>query len=192
MIKYDIYTFHIFSHCLTPAKKYPTDNRTILIKDQYVERREREIEVPSVAINATFTLDNPTGLGVYTLELTKELLRMKSDISVTAYTSSVDLKQMHPEKVTLVNAQISPSFGFSGHLKRMLWQQSILPLMLKMQKMKQDILYSTVPEGIFFHRIKQIVTLHDILPIRSPESNHEHSFLSSGHRKVLKNREVAG
>jgi glycosyltransferase involved in cell wall biosynthesis len=125
--------------------------------------------VPSVAINATFTLDNPTGLGVYTYELTKELLRVNNNIDLTVYTSSADLNNLYPNKIELVSQLTSPSRGFKGHLLRMLWQQSVLPLRLR--KRKPDLFYSTVPEGMLFPHMKQIVTLHDILPIKSPESN---------------------
>jgi glycosyltransferase involved in cell wall biosynthesis len=55
-----------------------------------------------------------------------------------------------------------------GHLLRMFWQQSVLPARLRHDK--PDLLYSTVPEGILFPSVKQIVTLHDIFPVKASES----------------------
>ena len=131
---------------------------------------------PTVIINATYTHDNPTGLGVYTYELTKELLKKQRDIKLKAYTSSINLKKEFPDIVKMVNRRTSPSFGWQGHLLRMLWQQCVLPIRLKNQK--PSLIFSTVPEGILFPSIKQIITIHDIIPIRflSMKSNMKYHF----------------
>jgi hypothetical protein len=50
-----------------------------------------------IAINGTFALENPTGLGVYTYELVRELLKVESDFDFTAYTSSRNLKNLYPK-----------------------------------------------------------------------------------------------
>jgi len=121
-----------------------------------------------IAINATFVLENPTGLGVYTYELVRELLKVECDFDFTVYSSSKELKNLYPKSVTLVTPYTSPAWGSKGHLIRMLWQQTILPFKLRMQK--TSLLYSTVPEGILSLHQKQIITVHDILPIKYPES----------------------
>ena len=121
-----------------------------------------------IAINATFSLENPTGLGVYTCELVRELLKAECDFDFTVYTSSKELKDLYPDKVTLVSPWTSPGLGFWGHFLRLLWQQTVFPFKLRMEK--PSLLYSTVPEGILSRRPKQIITVHDILPIKYPES----------------------
>jgi len=121
-----------------------------------------------VAINATFAHENPTGLGVYTYELVRELLKAECDFDFTVYSSSSRLKNLYPNRVTLVTPYTSPDFGLKGHLIRLLWQQTILPFKLRMQK--ASLLYSTVSEGILSHHRKQIITVHDFLPIKYPES----------------------
>jgi glycosyltransferase involved in cell wall biosynthesis len=120
-----------------------------------------------IAINATFGHENPTGLGVYTRELVLELLKAKCDYDFTVYSSSPALKKRYPEKVTRVSPLTSPTLGFTGHLMRILWQQTLLPF--KSQRQKTSLVYSTVPEGILFSPVKQIITMHDILPIKYPE-----------------------
>jgi len=121
-----------------------------------------------IAINATFAHENPTGLGVYTYELVRELLKTESDFDFIVYSSSTHLKNLYPNRVTWVTPYTSPDFGFKGHLVRLLWQQTILPFKLRMQK--ASLLYSAVSEGILSSHRKQIITIHDILPIKHPES----------------------
>jgi len=121
-----------------------------------------------IAINATFAHENPTGLGVYTYELVRELLKAECGFDFIVYTSSRELKNLYPNRVTWVTPYTSPDFGLKGHLMRLLWQQTILPFKLRMQK--ASLLYSTVPEGILSLHQKQIITVHDILPIKYPES----------------------
>jgi glycosyltransferase involved in cell wall biosynthesis len=120
-----------------------------------------------IAINATFGHENPTGLGVYTRELVGELLKAECDFDFTVYASSPVLKKRYPEKVIRVSPLTSPAFGFTGHLMRILWQQTLLPF--KSRRQKTSLVYSTVPEGILFSPVKQIITMHDILPIKYPE-----------------------
>lgn len=122
-------------------------------------------KVPTVIINATYAHENPTGLGVYTYELTSELLKIDNNLRLKAYASSSQLKALYPDKVLPVSLRTSPDQGFKGHLSRMMWQQSILPLRLRAQS--PDLFYSTVPEGMLFPPVKQIVTLHDIFPLKS-------------------------
>jgi glycosyltransferase involved in cell wall biosynthesis len=121
-----------------------------------------------IAINATFTHENPTGLGVYTYELVRELLKAECDFDFTVYSSSSHLKNSYPNRVTLVTPYTSPDFGLKGHLIRLLWQQTVLPLKLRMQRV--SLLFSAVSEGILGPYRKQIITIHDILPMRHPES----------------------
>jgi len=121
-----------------------------------------------IAINATFVLENPTGLGVYTYELLRELLKLECDFDFTVYTSSPNLKNLHPDRVALISPYTSPGLGFWGHLMRLLWQQLVLPF--KVRTEKPSLLYSTVPEGIMSFREKQVITVHDILPIKYPNS----------------------
>jgi glycosyltransferase involved in cell wall biosynthesis len=119
----------------------------------------------SIAINATFMHDNPTGLGVYTYELVQELLRIKRNVVV--YSSSINLKRQNPDMVSLVTSRTSPSLGFKGHLVRLIWQQTALPNNLKRRGI--TLLHSTVPEGMLYPSMKQIITVHDIIPARYPE-----------------------
>ncbi len=121
-----------------------------------------------IAINATFIHDNPTGLGVYTHELLSELLRLECDFDFIAYSSSEDLKRLFPSVVKGVSPCTSPALRTKGHLTRFLWEQTVLPMRAKLDG--ASLIYSTVPEGIFWKSgVKQIVTVHDIIPAKYPE-----------------------
>lgn len=120
-----------------------------------------------IAINATYVGENPTGLGVYTQEILTELMKVEHDFVI--YASSSELNRKYPGKVTPVSSRTSPALGSKGHLTRLLWQQTILPLKLRSQNI--SLLYSTVPEGILnpLSKRKQIITVHDIIPAKYPQ-----------------------
>lgn len=122
-----------------------------------------------VFINATSTLENPVGIGVYTKELTAELIRSSSghNIDCLAFTSSHELKSSFTDNISLVSRYTSPSLNYRGYVLRLLWLQFIMAYHLLRQK--PDIIYSTVPEGMLIPLEKQIITVHDLLPIRYPE-----------------------
>jgi glycosyltransferase involved in cell wall biosynthesis len=122
-----------------------------------------------VYINATSTVKNPVGIGVYTKELTAELIRSATDqhIDCMAYTSSNDLKSSFNENVSLVSRYTSPSLNYRGYVLRLLWLQFIMAYYSLREKPK--VIYSTVPEGMLFPIVKQIITVHDLLPLRYPE-----------------------
>jgi glycosyltransferase involved in cell wall biosynthesis len=125
--------------------------------------------VPHIIINATSTSEKPAGIGIYTKELTAELIRAASGQNITcvAYTSSHELKRSFSENISLVSRYTSPSLNYRGYVLRLLWLQFIMAYHLLQRK--PDVMYSTVPEGMLIPLAKQIITVHDLLPIRYPE-----------------------
>jgi glycosyltransferase involved in cell wall biosynthesis len=124
------------------------------------------ISTKKIAINATFTQDMPTGLGIYTHEVVTELLKYSYEVDFIVYSNSKKLKDSHPNRVRYVTGPISPDLGLKGHLMRILWQQT---LPLKLRNQNTSLVYSTVPEGILFPYPNQIITIHDLIPIKYPE-----------------------
>src|SRR5271169_6185719 len=122
-----------------------------------------------VYINATSTEEHPAGIGVYTKELTAELIRSATDqhIDCMAYTSSRELKKFFNKNVSLVSRYTSPSLNYRGYVMRLLWLQFIMAYYSL--RGKPNVIYSTVPEGLLFPSAKQIITVHDLLPLRYPE-----------------------
>ncbi|MFN3407178.1 MAG: hypothetical protein ACK40E_05540, partial [Caldimicrobium sp.] len=130
--------------------------------------RLKPCKMIKVAINAAIINEEQTGLGVYAQELVSALLSIGSPKwDFIVYTSSSSLKRLFPEKVCLISTLLSPDAGLKGHFLRLLWEQTKLPLMLRSEGV--SLLYSPAPEGSLTAKLKQIITLHDILPLRYPE-----------------------
>lgn len=122
--------------------------------------------IPKIAVNATFTHDRPTGLGIYTNEVLTELLKYSYELDFIVFSNSRRLKDLYPNQVSHVKSPISPELGFKGHLMRFLWLQT---LPLRLRNRNASLLYSTVPEGVLFPYANQIITIHDLIPLRFPE-----------------------
>lgn len=119
-----------------------------------------------IAINATILDNKPTGLGTFTIHIIKEISKLINDKnSVIVYTSSPTLFDGYPVTVKKVSTVVQPQKKFGG-LMRFLWSQFIFPLRLKKDKI--DILYSTTHHGLIINFTKQIITIHDILPLKYP------------------------
>ena len=118
-----------------------------------------------VAVNASILGERPTGLGVYTLNLTRELSRLLPDTVV--YTSFPEAVSAGLRGVRRVAAIVRPERRMAGHALRMAWLQAVLPLRLRRERV--DLLLNTVPEGCLSRRIPQVTVVHDLLPLRYPE-----------------------
>jgi glycosyltransferase involved in cell wall biosynthesis len=118
-----------------------------------------------IGINAVSAHKRTTGLGVYTREVSRGILK-KHDNTVV-YTLSDEIKKSWQQKTRLVTPIISPNLGTVGHGLRQIWYQSVLPLRLSMDKI--DVLYSTVQEGILRPSVSQVITIHDMVSFKFPE-----------------------
>jgi glycosyltransferase involved in cell wall biosynthesis len=106
------------------------------------------------------------GINRYSIELLKALLASPLD-NFIAYTSSAEVLNTKDERVKVVaTAQMSDN-NFQGNMRRFLWHQFQLPLLLKQNKI--SLIYSAVPEGMLLPICPQVITVHDILPILFPD-----------------------
>jgi glycosyltransferase involved in cell wall biosynthesis len=120
-----------------------------------------------IGINATILDEKPTGLGTFTINIIKELSILINDKdSIIVYTSVPSIFDGYPVTVKKVSSVVQPQNGKLGGLMRFLWSQFIFPLRLKKDKI--DILYSTTHHGLIINFTKQIITIHDILPLKYP------------------------
>ena len=139
------------------------------------------LKLPTIAINGTYIQEQASGLGVMNHNLISELL--KSDCGCEAspsdsasrrhrfnfrlYSHADYFKSNYREQITEVDAALSPDRGFAGHIKRIFWYQTQLEQQLKSQQ--ADLFFSPVYEGMFFPNVPQIVTVHDLIPLKYPE-----------------------
>jgi glycosyltransferase involved in cell wall biosynthesis len=117
-----------------------------------------------IAVNASIVGRNPTGLGIYSINLIRALDRIREDLIV--YSSSPEPFLGLRAQIRRVHAATRPDFGMRGHLVRILWLQSMLRVDLRRAGLRA--LLNTVPEGIMGLAIPQITVLHDLLPLRFP------------------------
>jgi glycosyltransferase involved in cell wall biosynthesis len=117
-----------------------------------------------VAVNASIIGQNPTGLGLYTIKLIRELDRIRDDLVV--FTSVPDALDGIRAPVIPITSAVRPDWGMRGHLARAFWLQTV-------QRMRCGargfgVVLNTIPEAILDQRIPQVTVVHDLLPLSFP------------------------
>ena len=120
---------------------------------------------PKIAINGTYIQEQASGLGVVTQNLIDRLFT-EPEFNFALYSHAKGLKTQYPERIISVTDAISPDRGFPGHIKRLLWYQTSLNRQLQSQA---DLFFSPAAEGMLFPTVPQIITLHDLIPLKYPE-----------------------
>ena len=118
-----------------------------------------------IAINGTYIQEQATGLGIVNQNLISGLLNLEDKFDFTVYSHADYLQVKYPEKIIPVTKSLSPDRGFSGHLKRLVWYNTSLNRQLK----NTALFFSPVTEGILFPSVRQIVVVHDLIPLKYPQ-----------------------
>ncbi len=108
---------------------------------------------------------DPSGLNRYTGELLRGL--MPAQPGLVAFATSPLLSEQYGGRVQRVRPRTMAQSNFKGNLLRLAWHQAALPRALR--RMKSSVLYSPVPEGMVSPPCRQVITIHDVLPLRFPE-----------------------
>jgi glycosyltransferase involved in cell wall biosynthesis len=132
-------------------------------------------KLPKIAINGTYLQEQGSGLGVVNQNLIAKLMNQDDSAGIfrqrhfdfQLYSHADCFKSQYPKQVIPVDPSLSPDRGLSGHIKRILWYQTKLNQQLKRQQ--ADLFFSPIYEGIFFPLVPQIVTVHDLIPLKFPE-----------------------
>jgi glycosyltransferase involved in cell wall biosynthesis len=114
-----------------------------------------------IIVNATILDDKPTGLGVYTLNVIKELsMILKGGDSLIVYTGCPEALDFPGIKIRRVNRFVQPKYGRIAGVMRFLWLQLLFPLRALMEGF--DVIYNTTHHGILFaFKRKQIITIQN-------------------------------
>lgn len=118
-----------------------------------------------IAVNATILDDKPTGLGMYTLHLLRNLSAIAPDC-LTIYTDYASALDGQKVEVVPVGSSLQPKYGKIAGVRRFLWTQFIFPVLL--QQKHFDIIYHTSHYLLLFTHKRQIITIHDLLPLKYP------------------------
>ncbi|MBI4607400.1 MAG: glycosyltransferase family 4 protein [Candidatus Rokubacteria bacterium] len=119
-----------------------------------------------IAVNASIVDRFLTGLGVYTVNMVRELARLHGDLTV--YTAHPEREEFGSVTARRIWRAVEPSHGARGHLARLLWLQLVLPLRLRADR--ASILFSPLPEGSLFSPVPQVVVVHDLIPLHFPSA----------------------
>ncbi len=117
-----------------------------------------------IGINATFLNEKPTGIGVFTKEVTARLCQLNKDSAVFSSISWTDLQKAHIRKTSRV---VRGSLRLINNLNRFIYINTVLPLLIK--KYNINLLYCPIMEFPLIPLSPLIVTVHDLHPLYFPE-----------------------
>lgn len=117
-----------------------------------------------IGINATFLNEKPTGIGVFTREVSARLSTLNKDTLIFTSVSWDTIEELNIRRTPVA---IRGSLKLSNNINRLIYCNTILPVMLK--KYRIDILYCPIMEFPFIPLSPLIVTLHDLHPLYFPK-----------------------
>lgn len=117
-----------------------------------------------LAVNASIVDSFASGLGLYAINLIKELADVYDDPLV--YTSMPQVFPFKGIRLRSIRAALGPAHGKVGHFKRLLWSQLVLPKRLSRDGAK--ILFSPIPEGPIACPVPTVLVVHDLIPLKFP------------------------
>ncbi len=119
----------------------------------------------TIIVNATNIGRKFQGIGVYSFNIINELTRLKSKLNFVIYLNKSckdcfrDIEFPENFELRWVTSLISPDLKFKGHLLRLIYS-NLLSL-----RYRKFFIYNTSQMEINFFRSRQIVTVHDIIPL---------------------------
>lgn len=120
-----------------------------------------------VIINCSILHEKPTGLGVYAKNVVQEINNIENNVEVL---SPVEIDGVNTK---IINKYVKPSYKKVGGLARFLWTQFALPF----KGGKDDIIYHPFQYISILSPAKQIMTIHDLIPIRYPKvAKHQYIY----------------
>ena len=125
------------------------------------------METNKIAINGTYIQKQSTGLGVFSENIISNLSNLSQEFDLIVYSYSSYFKKNHFYCNKSIDDSLSPSLGFRGHINRLIWYQTFFNWQLKKENI--SLVYSPVAEGILYPKVPQIITVHDLIPLKYPK-----------------------
>lgn len=140
-----------------------------------------------IAVSAFFLDRSPTGLGIYTQNVLPELIRVaRAHHQVTVFAShgeGLERTGSHGVAVRIIPTALKPKYNKLAALSRFVWSQAVFPSALS----AHDLLYSPTHHGIVRGSIRQVITIHDLLPMRFPTQYRlQHYYFAQVLPRVIK------
>ena len=115
----------------------------------------------ALLINLSFLLAEPTGISTYAANVFPYLKKLDPTL-LTAH--------HYPEfNCHSIPNNLTPAQGTKGHFNRLLWTQFQLPKIYK--QLKANLLFSPIPEAPLYQKTRNIIMVHDLIPLRFPRWN---------------------
>lgn len=108
-----------------------------------------------------------SGLTRYTGEMIEALLPLAPDLVV--HTASPAVAEKYGSRAILTRHPALTRSDFRGNLSRFLWHQTRMSAVLR--QAHTALYYCTTAEGMFRPPCPQVITVHDIIPLRFPHAN---------------------
>lgn len=118
-----------------------------------------------IGINATVGDERPTGLGIYAARIVRELLKHDAD-SLVVYGTAAGTTSLPARIVRRVSPRTAPRLGVRGHLARLLWINTVLPV--RVWRDGCTLLFTPCPEPMLVSSIPQVCVVHDLIALRFP------------------------
>jgi glycosyltransferase involved in cell wall biosynthesis len=113
-----------------------------------------------IGINATFLNENPTGVGIFTKEVSERLFTLRKN---TVVFTSVPLKA----DIKKTPVSMRGSLQFAHNFNRFIYINTLLPAVLK--RLNIGVLFCPIMEFPFTSFSPLVVTVHDLHPVYFPE-----------------------
>lgn len=116
-------------------------------------------------VNLSPLLEKPTGIANYINNIIPYFNNLD-------YVSLIAEKYYHSKYYKnpyFISDKLSPDKGSKGHFLRLVWTQFQLPNIY--EKLRGKLYFSPVPEMPLFTKIKAVVMVHDLIPLRFPKKN---------------------
>ena len=109
--------------------------------------------------NCSYISDKNTGIGETSLQLMKNI-----NCPEITFLSP---KEFKGKSIIKIPENLSPNNSIFTHIKRLFWIQFQVPNLMKQNRVKTFI--SPLPEAPLFSGLKNIVFVHDLIPLRFPK-----------------------
>ncbi len=113
-----------------------------------------------IGINATFLSERPTGLGVFTQEISRYISALNRDLVVF---SPISVDGVSEDFIYRVPNNVRGSLRFRDNLLRFMYLNLRLPMLCRSGKV--DVLFCPMIEFPFFPLVPVVVHIHDLHPI---------------------------
>ena len=109
--------------------------------------------------NCSYISKKNTGIGETALQLMKNI-----NSPEIIFLSPIDFKE---KNIIKISENLSPNKSILTHIRRLLWVQFQVPKLMRKHKVKTFI--SPLPESPLFSDSRNIVFVHDLIPLRFPK-----------------------